>query len=189
MGWFSPIKGAYPSLAQVDKTLPVASGGEDIERGTIVALVKDDTGVFSQGVFKIASATDKLLYVSLQDYDDPTAGFAGTTFDSEGGSVPGKGAVPSVPAITGIDLSQDGEYETSMFQPGTYAVGDPLAVADGVLAKAGEGANVVGYVTAAFTRWVNNAIAVPNQANGKTDRRLAKRTGARVPVIRFRTKV
>lgn len=182
MGWFSPVKGSYPSLAQVDKTLPVAAGAEAIKRGTIVALVEDSTGNSTEGVFKIASATDTILYVSLQDYNDPTAGFAGTSFDPKGG----------VPAITGIDLQQDGEYETSVFDTNkTYKVGDKLYVAGGVLTNAGsEGDTVVGVVTSpAKERWVNNAIAVPSQKNGPTDPRLAIRTGANLSVIRFKTAV
>ena len=178
MGWFSPVKGSYPSLAQVDKTLPVADGVKTIERGSIIALGSDADG---KPVWKLPAGgnTDKLLYVALQDYTDPTAGFAGTAFDPEGG----------VPAITGIDLAQDGEYETSVFAKGDYAIGDPLkAGSDGVLTKATPGSDfIVGYVTSVPTdRWINNAIAVPK--NG-TDQRLAIRTGATKTVIRFKTAV
>lgn len=179
MGWFSPVKGSYPSLAQVDKTLPVKEGVKAIQRGTIVALKSDDAGNSAEGVWDVATATDKLLYVSLQDYTDPTAGFAGTAFDPKGG----------VPRITGIDLAQDGEYETSVFDTSkTYTVGEALYAVDGVLTNAGsEGDYVVGYVTAPSTsRWVNNAIAVP--ADG-TDPRLAIRTGATLKVLRFKTAV
>lgn len=176
MGWFSPVKGSYPSLAQVDKTLPIAAGSNKIERGTIVALAVDSTGTYKNGVFKVAGATDTLLYVSLQDDTDPTAGFAGTAFDPKGG----------VPAITGIDLAQDAEYETSMFAEGNYTVGQALYVANGVLTTTGSG-KVVGYVTGVPTsRWVNDAVAVPDKAGSK-DPRLAKRTGARVSVLRFKT--
>ena len=190
MGWFSPVKGSYPSLAQVDKTLPVAGDNvAKIQRGTIVALAKDDSGIYNQGVFKIANATDEILYVSLQDYSDPTAGYAGTAFVPEGGASVPKGGVP---AITGIDLGQDGEYETSVFDTTkSYAVGDKLYVADGVLTTV-EGSKVVGFVTSPYDpsspgdsqRWVNNAVAA-----GGPDPRLAKRTGARVAVIRFKTAV
>lgn len=179
MGWFSPVKGSYPSLAQVDKTLPIAEGSSKIERGTIVALAADSTG--KKGVFKVAEASDEILYVSLQDDTDPTAGFAGTAFDPKGG----------VPAITGIDLAQDGEYETSVFDGGAdgkkvYTIGQKLYVANGLLTNEGSG-KVVGVVTGVpTTRWVNDAIAVPDKA-GSTDPRLAKRTGARVSVLRFKT--
>ena len=177
MGWFSPVKGSYPSLAQVDKTLPIAEGSGKIERGTIVALAADSTGASKNGVFKVAGASDETLYVSLQDDTDPTAGFAGTAFDPKGG----------VPAITGIDLAQDGEYETSVFDGDkTYTVGQKLYVANGLLTNEGSG-KVVGVVTGVpATRWVNDAVAVPDKA-GSTDPRLAKRTGARVSVLRFKT--
>ena len=176
MGWFSPVKGSYPSLAQVDKALPIAAGASKIERGTIVALVEDSTGKSADGVFKVASASDKLLYVSLQDDTDPTAGYAGNAFDpTEGG----------VPKINGIKLAQEGEYETSVFDTTkTYKVGQSLYVVDGVLTNAGSG-TVVGVVTSPpFERWVNDAIALP--VGGK-DPRLAIRTGANVNVLRFTT--
>lgn len=180
MGWFSPLKGSYPSLAQVDKTLPVDGTAKSIKRGTIVALAEDSTGNSAEGVWKVATATDQVLYVSLQDYSDPTAGFAGTAFDPKGG----------VPKITAIDLHQDGEYETSMFDTTkTYKVGDKLYVNNGVLTNVDAGsATLVGIVTApAKARWINNAIAVPDQSDGETDPRLAIRTGASQKVLRFKT--
>ena len=179
MGWFSPVKGSYPSLAQVDKTLPLDSGVTALERGQIIALDKDTDG---NPVWVLPKATSKMLYVALQDKSDPTAGFAGTAFDPKGG----------VPAITGIDLAQDGEYETSVFAGAaddsvTYEIGDELKVnADGYLAKTGV-TGVVGYVTSVpTTRWINNAVATPP---GQTDQRLATRTGASRKVIRFKTAV
>lgn len=185
MGWFSPVKGSYPSLAQVDKTLPVSGDNvASIQRGTILALAKDESGTYKQGVFKIAGASDEILYVSLQDYNDPTAGYAGTAFVPAGGQALPDGGVP---AITGIDLGQDGEYETSVFDPDkTYNVGDKLYVVGGVLTNA-PGTKLVGYVTSPATdRWVNNAIAAKK---GETDPRLAIRTGATMSVIRFKTAV
>ena len=178
MGWFSPVKGEYPGLAQVDKALLLADGVTSIERGMIVALGAGNGEDGDEGVWqKPNGTTDKLLYVALQDYVDPTAGFAGTAFDPKGG----------VPNITGIDLAQEGEYETSVFDTTkTYAVGEALYVEDGVLTNSGSG-TVVGYVTSPSTsRWINNAIAVP--ADGE-DQRLAIRTGATKKVIRFKTAV
>ena len=177
MGWFSPVKGTYPDLAQVDKTLPVKGGVKTIERGTIVALKADSDGNSAEGVWDVAGATDKLLYIALQDYTDPTAGFAGTSFDPKGG----------VPCITALSLDMDAEYETSVFDAEkTYAAGDALKVVNGRLTKAENGDNVIGYVTKPKTeRWINNAIAVPADV---TDQRLAVRTGANKFVLRFRTK-
>lgn len=177
MGWFSPVKGSYPSLAQVDKTLPVDDSITELERGMIVTLGKDADG---KPVWKLPTAgTEKVLYVALQGLSDPTAGFAGTAFDPKGGA----------PAITGIDLAQDGEYETSVFDPaGSYEIGGALYVNNkGVLTTSGT--TIVGYVTQTpASRWINNAIAVPDQKKyGPTDPRLAIRTGSREKVIRFKT--
>lgn len=179
MGWFSPVKGPYPSLAQVDKTLPAADSVTTFERGMIVAVTSDATGANAE--FKIAGNTDSILYVALQDSSDPTAGFVGTAFDPQGGK----------PAIGALDLTQDGEYETSVYDKTktNYTVGAKLYVADGLLTTTGsDGTNpLVGYVTAApFERWVNDAVAVPGSPN---DRRLAVRTGANVSVIRFKTAI
>ena len=39
MAWFSPIKGHYPSLDQVDMTKPLTiESGKTIERGSIIKL-------------------------------------------------------------------------------------------------------------------------------------------------------
>ena len=181
--WFSPIKGQYPSLHQVDKTLPVKAGVTAIYRGTILALKSDtDTSdqASAQGVFDVASATDTLLYVALQPYADLTAGMAGTAFSPRGG----------VPKITGLDLTQAGEYETDVFDSDVtnYTVGAELYVASGKLTTTkAAGATLVGYVTKApATRWVNSAPA--NMPSGETNPRLANRTGASVKVLQFRTK-
>lgn len=187
MGWFSPVKGSYPSLAQIDKTLPVKAGNETIKRGNIITPVADDVTGKSKsedGVWKLATGTEKMLFVALQDYSDPTAGFAGTSFTPNPTD-----AHPARPAITGIDLAMDGEYETDVFDTTkTYAVGEALYASNGSLTNVNPGSGtVVGYVTRPKTdRWVNNAIATPP---GQTDQRLATRTGATRTVIRFKTAV
>lgn len=179
MGWFSPVKGAYPSLGQVDKTLPLGEGIE-LKRGMIVALGSGDGSDFQKdGVWELPKADSKILYVALQDSTDPTAGFAGTSFDPKGG----------VPCITALDLNQDAEYETEMFKGDNFSIGQALyAGTDGFITNDSTGltSDPVGYVTSVPTeRWINNAIAVPP---GQTDQRLAYRTGATRKVIRFKTK-
>jgi len=181
MGWFSPIKGHYPSLSQIDKTLPVATGNEGILRGMIIEMAP---GVNADGEFKVAAdaTNEALLYIALQDYSDAQAGMAGTTgFD--GADVAKTGVVPGVPAITGLSLSMEGEYETDQFKDLDDAkVGDPLTVKTGFLTKAASGDNVVGYLMGTpYNRWVNNATA-------KRNPREVVRQGANVSVIRFRTK-
>lgn len=188
MGWFSPVKGSYPSLAQVDKTLPVKAGVKAITRGTIVALEADSDS--AEGVWNVATGAAKLLYVALQDYTDPTAGFAGDAFNPDPHKLPAGivGSGNGQPRITALSLDQEGEYETTEFDTnGTYAVGAALYVNNGKLTATDPGSGtVVGYVTVGKTeRWINNAIAVP--ADG-TDQRLAIRTGANKFVLRFRTK-
>jgi hypothetical protein len=190
MGWFSPVKGSYPSLAQVDKTLPVKSDVLAITRGNIVALTADSDHV-EEGVWKLANGSDKLLYVALQDYSDPTAGFAGDAFNPDPRKLPANvvGSGDGKPRITAISLDQEAEYETSVFNTDdTYAVGAALYVVKGVLqaTNPGDSATVVGYVTMKpAERWINNAIAVPKDGS---DQRLAIRTGANKKVLRFRTK-
>ena len=73
-----------------------------------------------------------------------------------------------------------------MFAKGDYTIGQKLYVADGLITNV-PGTKVVGVVTGVpTTRWVNDAVAVPDKA-GSTDPRLAKRLGARVSVLRFKT--
>lgn len=200
MGWFSPIKGHYPSLGQIDKTLPVADGVTGISRGTIVALATDT--VHTNGVFKLPEATTPaaLLYVSLQEYDDSQAGMAGTVaFDA--GTAPAKSnpkfpdnmnVKPGVPAITGLSLAMDGEYETDQYDIAKITAETPVGTKLGVTATGlittveDETSTVIGYLTGVpASRWVNNAIAKPA---GVTVPRLATRQGKNVTVIRFATK-
>ena len=181
MGWFSPIKGHYPSLSQIDKTLPVATGNEGILRGMIIEITP---GTNADGEFKVAAtaANEALLYIALQDYKDAQAGMAGTTgFDDA--DVAKTGVVPGVPAITGLSLSMEGEYETDQFKGLDGAqVGDPLTVDTGLLTKATGDAKVVGYLMGTpYNRWVNNATAKAQGAQ-------VVRQGKNVSVIRFRTK-
>ena len=59
--------------------------------------------------------------------------------------------------------------QTDMFdEEADYAIGDPLTVKDGIVTTAGaDGTNTVGYVTAVpYTRWANDAVAVPGMMTG-----------------------
>lgn len=189
MGWFSPIKGHYPSLGQIDKTLPVKTGNEGIVRGMIIEMT---AGVNSDGEFKVAAdaTNDALLYIALQDYKDAQAGMAGTTgFDANvpaitEGNISSPAVVAGVPAITGLSLSMDGEYETDQFDDTLEgaSVGDKLTVKDGLLSVVQSTENVVAVLTGVpASRWVNNATAKSQGAQ-------VVRQGKNVTVIRFRTK-
>lgn len=180
--WFSPIKGHYPSLGQVDKTLPVKTGATDIERGTVL-VVENDT-VNADGVFNVAPDATKpgLLYIALQDYEDSQAGMAGTV-PYDGANATLTGVTAGVPSITGLSLSQEGEYETDRFTGLDSAeIGAGLTVKNGMFTAAADDAIVVAYLTGKPTmRWVNNA---PAKKAGNA----VVRQGANVSVIRFATK-
>jgi len=193
MGWFSPIKGHYPSLGQIDKTLPVQTGNEGIVRGMVIEMT---AGTNSDGEFKVAAnaTNEALLYIALQDYKDAQAGMAGTTgFDANvkpitEGIISIPGVTAGVPAITGLSLSQEGEYETDQYDKGSLAtaqIGDGLTVKNGLLAK-GEGTVVAILTGVPASRWVNNASAKPAGADVRSGG--VVRQGANVSVIRFRTK-
>lgn len=197
MGWFSPIKGHYPSLGQIDKTLPVAEGATGIQRGMVIAIAEGA----GDGEFAVPStvtdANEGLLYIALQDYDDAQAGMAGTTgFD--GGSPADKvdADFPAnmlvragAPTITGLALSMDGEYETDQYDTQSLAdkkAGTPLTVANGLFKAAGDDDKVVAYLTGPVaSRWVNNAPVKPSKTAPK---HTVTRQGRNVSVIRFRTK-
>lgn len=182
MGWFSPIKGHYPSLGQIDMSLPVAAddGNEVIERGMIIA-------VTDKGEFKIATGDEDLLYISLQNYTDAQAGMAGTVgLEPKGDAEAFVGNVPTVglPKITGLSLRMEGEYETSVFTgiTDTTPIGTPLKVSSGMLTPAGEGETPVAYLTGKVaSRWVNNATS-------KIQGNEVVRQGGTVSVIRFSVK-
>ena len=179
-GWFSPIKGAYPSLQQIDRTLLVdgTATPENIHRGSLIAVVN--------GKFKLATNADEgELYFALQDYMDSQADMAGQTnynggshkvftkADKETDDALGEGALhkdlnigqylasydedfAGQPAITGLSLRMPGEYQTNQFD-GTPEVGDKLTVENGKLKKVTASEAVVAVVTKApFRRWIND---------------------------------
>jgi hypothetical protein len=167
MGWFNVLKGAYPSLQQIDKTLDVAAGESGIVRGSLI---------YQDGAtFKLATATQSTdagayIFFALQAQTDLVAGMAGSV---------GQGVAGGVARITGLAVGMPAEFETSEFDISeAYAVGDLLTVgANGELVPHTAGKNVVAQVTKPVTtRWVNDAVAVTGY-----------RTGANVSVISGRT--
>lgn len=190
--WLSPLKGAYLTLGQIDKTLPVAPGTNNvnagIKRGSIV-YVDPTTNTFALYDSTAAGVGTNVPYIALQDYNDFQAGMAGNV-----GMAPATvGAEPAVtgalatgagtwygapgyagqgvngPRITAISMLQAGEYQTSnidLTDVNSYVVGAALSVGDGgTLVVATTGKNIVGYVTgAAKKRWVNDLGASENGA-------------------------
>jgi len=179
MGWFTPIKGATYTMAQVDKTLPVdpAEANEKIVRGSIIQANEN-------GAFELADGTKKPVYIALQDYADTQAAMAGgVVYEAGDITITQKpdmrsNVIQSQPRITGLLLGE-GEFQTDVFDGDDFKVGDYLTVADGMLTKGTED-NAVAVVTVPpFTRWVNNAVA----KDGKDG--LPWRRGANRTVIQF----
>lgn len=168
MGWFNVLKGSYPSLQQIDKTLDVAVGQTNIVRGSLIKQVGT--------TFVLAGAADStdataFLYFALQGQNDLVAGMAGSI---------GQGVQGGVARITGLAVGNLMEVETSVYDTAEapYAAGAMLTVgADGkVTAHPGTEANCIGQVTKADgTRYVNDATFVTGWS-----------TGANVSVLTFR---
>ena len=171
MAWFNVIKGAYPSLQQIDKVLDVGSSETGLSRGTLMYI--DGSG--TNPVFRVAGATQATnpsayLYFSLIPQDDFTAGMAGTI---------GQGVEGGAARVNGLAVGMPMEFETTEFTATIYTVGMLLTVANGgLLTPFVTGtANCVAQVTSALrSRWVNNAIAITG-----------RRTGANVQVLTART--
>lgn len=168
MGLLNVIKGAYPSLQQIDRTLPVADNQTGIVRGS---LVYEDNGTFKIATSSQAGSVNAgvitpgaYLYYALMAQDDLVAEMAGNF---------GNGR------ITGLACSMPMEIETDQYT-GAVAVGDYLTVGDGgklVTITENAGNTVYGIVTAApAVRWHNAAEAVAG-----------RRTGNKVSVIRLST--
>lgn len=184
MAWFSPVKGVYPSLAQVDKTLSVKEGIDldDIKRGTVMH-VDADTNTFALG------AAEGNTYISLQNGDDTQAEFAGGTWFGNGKTDIASGTKkPGTPSVTGLSMTMAGEYETDNYKGTDITVGTKLTAGnDGVIAKAKEASGEVAAdpvfaicTSAPTSRWVNNAEVTSGYG-------ASRRQGASVSVIRFKT--
>ena len=182
MGFFNVIKGAYPSLQQIDKTLPMTAGQAGIVRGSLIyevsgAWTLGAANTACQGVASAfgggsgansAGAPGAYMYFCLTPQDDLVAGMAGTL---------GQGVAGGVPRLTGLACSMPMEIETDQFG-GSPTVGTFLMCgANGKLVAHTNGLTAIAQVTKASTsRWVNNAIAVTGW-----------RTGAPISVLRART--
>ena len=167
MGWFNVLKGAYPTLQQIDKTLDVGAREVGIVRGSL--MYQDATNVFKLANAADDSNAEKYLYFALQAQTDLVAGMAGSI---------GQGVAGGVARVTGIAVGMPFEFETDQFNANSYYIGQLLAVGNaGKLVDHSSGKNCVAQVTkAVFSRWVNDAVAVTGW-----------RTGANVNVLTART--
>ena len=171
MGWFNVLKGAYPSLQQIDKTLNMGAGVVGVVRGTCI--YETDAGEWDICTETSAQDEEAYVYFALVGQDDLTAGMAGSK---------GQGAPNGVAKVTGLAVGMPIEFETSEFVTvDSYSIGELLTTGAGGLLEAwddiGDGANVVAQVTKLPTvRWVNDAIAVTGF-----------RTGANLAVLTART--
>lgn len=167
MAWFNVLKGAYPSLQQIDKVLNVAVGETGIVRGSLI---------YQDGVtFKLATAAQDsnpacYIHFALMSQTDLTAGMAGGV---------GQGVGGGTARINGLAVGMPFEFETDQFNTAlNYTVGQLLTVANGGLLTAhSTGKNCIAQVTKAVSsKWVNSAVAVTGWRLGATVSILTGRT-------------
>ena len=182
--YLNVLKGSYPSLQQIDKTLDVGAESAAIVRGSVMKV--DASGTVPVFVAQMASDSkdaSAFPFFCLMPDTELTAGMAGTAGQ---GVAPGTYVDPAsssgvsvagVARVTGLSVGMNAEFETDMFVDAEYTVGELLTVGDyGKLASHGAGDNVVAQVTTAVrAKWVNNAWAV-----------VGRRTGANVNVLTAR---
>jgi len=158
------LKGPYPGLGQIDRTLPVAAAATGIERGSFLKVNADNE-------YEVATASDTgsatvagaFVYIALQDQLDLVAGMAGNV---------GQGAVSAAngqAVINALAIIPSMQIETDMYDAeADWAVGDWCALADGgIVTEHADGETAVAKVDAVpVARWVNNATAVTGWRTG-----------------------
>ena len=163
-GFFNVLKGAYPSLKQLDKSLPVKVG-DAVIRGS---LMKVDTGKFALTVAADAGVLNTpgpICYFAFHAAGEPDVQMAGVN--------------------TGMPVTAPCEVETNQIDvsgtPETdYAVGKYVQAGDGVLAPHVDDSTAIGVVTKApYYRWSN--------AEDAAGEYVGKRTGSRVQCIAIHT--
>lgn len=172
MGLLNVLKGAYPSLQQIDKSLLVATGETGIVRGSLI-YVDGATNTFKlAGTSQQGSDTTPgdFIYIALMDQSDLVAGMAGTV---------GQGIGGGVAKITGLACSMPMEIETDQYdQTLSPTVGQFLMVgASGKFVLHTDGKTCIGQVThGVVTRWANDAIAVTGWRLGNKVNTICLRT-------------
>jgi len=159
MGHFNVLKGAYPSLGQLDETLSVGAAETDIVRGSALVRSGSDWNLSEAADAGTDGAAGPVVFFALQDQDDPDVTMAG--------------------ALTALPCSAPCEVETDQFS-GAPVVGDYLMAGVGVVMPHTDDKTAIGICSKAPTsRWSNNTIragAYPDVA-----------TGTRISVIHFWT--
>lgn len=161
LGHFNVLKGAYPTLAQLDESLPVADAETGIVRGSVLRInsgewVRTADDVASRGQ---TGTPGPIIYWALQDQVQPDVTMSGV--------------------LTGIPCTMPMEVETDQFlTAGTFAVGGQISAgAAGEVQDHANGETSIGIVSnGPHQRYANDAIAVTGQ-----------RTGAIINVISFWT--
>jgi hypothetical protein len=170
MAHFNVLKGEYPGLAQLDKTLPALSTEADIVRGSVL--------VVESGCFRRCVATDagngsttagKVVYHAFQAQTDPDAVMAN--------------GVTAMPCIAPVEIETDQFVASQSIVPGVYLMtagtGHANHTNDGKLQLHADGFCAVGLVTkASYKRWSNTA----TPAGGSYP---SARQGAMIDVIAF----
>lgn len=150
MGHFNVLKGAYPNLVQLDKTLPLGTGGTALVRGSVMYA---SAGTFvpsaaDQASHGAAGHPGPICYFCLQNAGDPDVQMAN--------------------GVTGLSCTQPMEVETDQFDSSAIVLGSyVMAGANAKLTLHTTGCTAIGLVTkAAYTRWSNNAVAVAGVKTG-----------------------
>jgi hypothetical protein len=165
MGFFNVLKGAYPSLRQLDKTLPIGSNSTAITRGSCMKIgtVGADAGKFviANNDNGAANVPGPVIYFAFQNYADPDVKMAG--------------------GITGMPCLMPCEVETDQFDQSNIVAGSFLmSGAAGALTLHLDDRTAVGVCTkAASYRWSNQA---PTASSDSTPR-----TGDKIQTIAFWT--
>jgi hypothetical protein len=150
-GHFNVLKGAYPSLVQLDKTLPVGDAVTSLVRGNTLRVdTSNDTWVKTadDAASKGAAGTPgPVIYFALQDQDQTDVSMAG--------------------GLTALSCAMPMEVETDQYN-GTPAVGTLLVGGlDGKVQAHADGETAVGVVTKAqHRRWINDKVVAGTSTRG-----------------------
>ena len=170
MAHFNVLKGEYPGLAQLDKTLPALATEADIVRGSVLVI---ESGCFRRCIAADHGTKDTVagvvVYHAFQAQTDPDAVMAG--------------GVTAMPCIAPVEIETDQFVANQGIVPGAYLMtagaGHAAHTNDGKLTLHTDGLCAVGLVTkASYKRWSNTA----TPAGGSYP---SARQGAMIDVIAF----